>query len=287
MHIPSPCHLFKDFESLGQSLTYSIQIVYPEIQKQIEIYPSAEIFLCYILHEREGPGWTSIPKTIPELTAGMGNRKVELRAEKKSKGTKPSPYLALIQPQHTDAEQLLKNKTNPLKLPFIGQQANKPARKKGLLHRLLLVCLFCHTVQLARQIYQLVRHTRITHTKNINLFANTTVRLYFPLQRNVAMHHLYTPPPCPLACSSQQRTRHHHYRHIASSAAAAHVPVHTPLAALTSLLPPSHPAPSPPCLQAPAIHAQRLPVRSLLDHLQAAARRCLPSPSYYHPADGV
>lgn len=49
------------------------------------------MILGYILCEKEGPGWTSISKTIPELIAGLRYRKVELRAEK-SEGTNPTPY---------------------------------------------------------------------------------------------------------------------------------------------------------------------------------------------------
>lgn len=73
--------------------------------------------LCYILQERQEPGWTTIPRTISELTAGLENRKVEIRAGKKSKGTKPTPHLeTLVEPHHTNAEQLLQNKTKPLKI---------------------------------------------------------------------------------------------------------------------------------------------------------------------------
>lgn len=80
----SPCHLSKDFKSLGQSLTYGVQVVSPEIQRQ-KFTPVQKIILCYTHHEKEGPGWTSIPKTMPELIAGLGKRKAELSAEKQQR----------------------------------------------------------------------------------------------------------------------------------------------------------------------------------------------------------
>lgn len=97
-----------------------------------------KITLYYILHEREGPGWTSIPKTIPELTAGLGNRKLDLRAERiKRRGTKPTLYIeTLVQPQHTNPEQLLKNKTTSPQLSLIVSKQVCKEERSGV------ACLF-------------------------------------------------------------------------------------------------------------------------------------------------
>lgn len=88
---PCPCHLTKDFKSLGQSLTYSVQVVSPEIQRQ-KFTPVQKIILCYTHHEKEEPGRTSIPRTMPELIAGLGKRKVELNVEKQQRN-KTHPLL--------------------------------------------------------------------------------------------------------------------------------------------------------------------------------------------------
>lgn len=188
------------------------------------------------------------------------------------------------------------SKQNSLKLSLAGQQANKPARKRGLLHRLGLVCWFFHTLQpqLARQIYQLARQTWITYTNNINLFAppNAIVRLHFSFQTSVSMYHLQHLPHSHTPLLATGNSMLHHYdAGVTSPSTAAHIPVDprscgTDLLTST-LLPGSTLPPSPACLQAPATRAHSLPVRSLLHHLQAAARRAVPLPGHCHPVAAV
>lgn len=99
-----------------------------------------------MLCEKEGPGWTSVSKTIPELTAGLWYSKVELSAEKKLNN--PQPYLNAVITASTLKCWATTSKQTKTSEIITHRIASKPAGKKGLLHRLLPVYLFFHTLHL-------------------------------------------------------------------------------------------------------------------------------------------
>lgn len=213
------------------------------------------------------------------------------KSRKKKQRNKTHPPLRNSCTQITQMlSNYFKTKQNPLKLSLVGQQANKPARKRGLLHRLELVCWFFHTLQpqLARQIYQLARQTWVTYTNNINLFAppNTLDRLHFSFRTSGLMYHpqhsphSHAPRDTELKAPSLRHRRHFTFRHsphLCGSPLLRHWPpyFHSPSrlhpASVTSMPPsPSYPRTQPAC---------QIPSGSPAGSCQALGPSPWPSPS--------